>query len=104
MTTQASRHHSTNVQILSDLSRIDSLSPVARYNTSRHNSQLWNFRKAVDQALGDLIVYVLGVGIARFINKRQDGYRLNRVGLSSFAPTREVKQPDDSYNGKGCRR
>src|SRR5687767_9442005 len=74
----ASGDHSANVQLLSYLARIDLFSFVTGHDAARHNAQLRQLGKAVDQALGDLVIYILRVRIGRLVYKRQYGNRLNR--------------------------
>lgn len=67
----------TDVEILSCLLGVYLLSLVAKCHTARHYSQVGQLSKAIDQALGNAVAEVLGVGIAAHVCKWQDSDRID---------------------------
>ncbi len=102
MTPHLSGDYRLNVQLLARLTRIDLLALVTGDNTARHDAQLRQLRKTIDQALGDLVIYIFSIRIGRFIDKWKDRNRLNRIRLASLTRTREVHGSNNADDHETC--
>src|SRR6266849_5427721 len=97
--------HRSNVQLTGDLARISFMALVVEHNTARHDTEFWQLRKIVDQAFGDFVAEVFGVGIRGFVDERENGYRFDYAAgaIDGFAASREVSDSsgcqDKRYQG-----
>ena len=72
-------------KLLADPLRIDILSFVTEDCATSHHSQLGKLRKTVDDAFGDPVREVLGLGISACIDQWQDSQRVDRFAGSRTA-------------------
>src|SRR5215468_6477371 len=68
------------MQIAPHFLRIGRLPFITKDRVSRYYGNVWEFREAVNQALGDAVAEVFGLGIITHVDERQDRNRFDSWG------------------------
>src|SRR6266404_7850051 len=74
----AARQDRLYLQFMTYDGRIGFASFVTKRRIARHDSELGQLRQVIDQSFSDSIREVFKMWIARHVNERQNGYRIDR--------------------------